>query len=95
MAEKKTEREYVEAARDALRKSEAEWRKAIAAVMGVVEVNAANGNAFLSNEAFGVAAELTSELSSMMTAHKLGTDTLLEYWPEFAAEVVTRGPGRG
>ena len=94
MAEKKTEREYVEAARDALRKSEAEWRKAIAAVMGVVEVNAANGNAFLSNEAFGVAADLTEELSNMMRSHWRGTMVLLEKWPDFAADVITRGPGR-
>ena len=91
----KTEREYVEAARDALRKSEAEWKKAIAAVMGVVEVNAAKGDAHLSNQAFGVAADLTEELSNMMRSHWRGTMILLESWQEFAAEVVTRGPGRG
>jgi hypothetical protein len=90
----KTEREYVEAARDALRKSEAEWQKAIAAVMGVVKVNADDGKAALSNAAFGVVADMTEELSNMQRTHWRGTMILLENWPDFAAEVVTRGPGR-
>lgn len=90
----KTEREYVEAARDALRKSEAEWQKAIAAVMGVVKANADAGRADLSNAAFGVAADLTEGLADMMRAHWRGTMVLLEKWPDFAAEVITRGPGR-
>jgi hypothetical protein len=90
----KTEREYVEAARDALRKSEAEWQKAITAVRGVIAVNNEKGDAKLANEAFGVVARLTSELSDMMYAHKQSTDVLLANWPDFAAEVTTRGPGR-
>jgi hypothetical protein len=94
MVMKKTERDRVEAARDALRKSEAEWKKAIAAVMDVVSINAENGNAVLSNAAFGVAADLTEELANMMRAHWRGTMVLLESWPDFAAEVVTRGPPR-
>ena len=90
----KTEREYVEAARDALRESEAEWQKAIAAVRGVVKINADKGDANLSNAAFGVAADLTEELSNMMRAHWRGTMILLDNWPDFGAEVTTRGPGR-
>lgn len=90
----KTEREYTEAARDALRKAEAEWQKAIAAVRGVMAVNAANGRADLANHAFGVIADMTEELSQMQRCHWRGTMFLLEHWPDFAAEVVTRGPGR-
>ncbi len=86
----KTEREYVEAARDALRRSKAEWQKAIDAVMGVVAVN---DDASLANEAYGAVAELTDELASMMRSHKRVTDTLLENWPDYS-DVVTRGPGR-
>jgi len=86
----KTEREYIESARDKLRKAEALWRDACADVMGVVNVN---DDARLANAAFGVAADMTDELSSMMRSHKRATDTLLEYWPEYS-DVVTRGPGR-
>lgn len=90
----KSEKEYVEAARDALRKSEAEWQKAIAAVMGVVKVNADAGNARLANEAFGVAGHLHHALAEMILAHKSGTDVLLANWPDWAAEVTTKGPTR-
>jgi hypothetical protein len=90
----KTEREYVEDARDALRKAEREWDKAIDAVMGVVNFNADAGNAELSNAAFGVAASLTFMKASMMHEHKGATDILLEKWPDFGADVVTKGPGR-
>ena len=90
----KTEREYVEAARDALRKSEAEWQKAIAAIRGVMAVNNEAGNAVLANAAFGVVADMTDELAAMQRTHWRGTMILLENWPDFAAEVVTRGPGR-
>lgn len=89
----KTEREYVEAARDALRKSEAEWQKAIAAVMGVVKVNADAGKAKLSNSAFGVVADLTEELANMQRTHWRSTLVLLEDWPDFD-DVVVKGPGR-
>ena len=87
----KTEREYIESARDKLRKAEALWRGAIADVMGVVNVNE---DAKLANAAFGAAADLTDELAGMMRAHKRVTDTLLENWPGYS-DVVTRGPGRG
>lgn len=90
----KTELEYVEAARDALRKSEAEWQKAIAAVMGVVKVNAERGEARLANEAFGVAGHLTYVLGDMIRVHKAGTDVLLASWPAFGADVTVKGPGR-
>ena len=90
----KTERELVETARDALRKSEAEWRKAIAAVMGVVKVNADNGEAKLSNAAFWTAGDLTEELANMMRCHARATSSLLENWPDWAADVTVKGPGR-
>jgi hypothetical protein len=86
----KTEREYVEAARDALRKAESEWGKAIAAVMVVVNVNE---DPRLANAAFGVAADLTAEKARMMAVHKDATVVLLASWPEYH-DVVTRGPGR-
>lgn len=85
----KTEREYIEDARDHLRKAEAEWRKAVDAVLGVVNVN---DNPALANAAFGVAADFTDELGAMMRSHWRGTMALLEHWPQFG-EVVTRGPG--
>lgn len=91
---KKTEQEYVEAARDALRESEAEWRKAIEMARGVIAVNAEKGDARLANEALGAVAQLTDQLGEMLYCHKRVTDILLENWPDFGADVVTRGPGR-
>jgi hypothetical protein len=86
----KSEREYIEDARDKLRKAEALWKVAIAEVMEVVNVNE---DAALANAAFGAAAELTEELSSMMRSHWRVTGILLENWPGYS-DVVTRGPGR-
>jgi hypothetical protein len=90
----KTERELVEAARDALRKSEAEWQKAIAAVRGVVTINADAGRADQANAAFGVTGHLHHAMSEMILAHKMSTDTLLALWPDWATEVTIKGPGR-
>jgi len=85
-----TEREYVEKARDSLRKSEAEWGRAITAVLGVVN---ANDNPALANAAFGAAADLTEALADMRRSHWRVTNILLESWPEYG-DVVTKGPGR-
>lgn len=90
----KTEREYVEGVRDSLRKAERELDKAIEGAMGVVRFNADAGKAFLSNEAFGVAGELTELKAIFMRTHKAATDVLFANWPDFADEVVTRGPDR-
>lgn len=90
----KTEREYVEAARDALRKSEAEWQKAITAVRGVVAANMQAGEAVLANEATGAVAQLTSQLGDMIYCHKRVTDILLENWPGMGGPVVLGGGGR-
>ncbi|MGL5011818.1 MAG: hypothetical protein ACRC6I_18225 [Paracoccaceae bacterium] len=89
----KTERELIEAARDHLRKAEAEWQKAIIAVRGVVALNMKVGNAKLANEATGAAAQMVSQLGEMMFTHKRVTDVLLEAWPGYD-DIVTRGPGR-
>lgn len=85
----KTEREYIESARDKLRKAEVLWRGAVADVMGVVNVNE---DARLANAAFGAAADLSEELAGMMRSHWRATHVLLENWPEYS-DVVTRGPG--
>ena len=87
----KTEREHIEDARDRLRKAEAEWGRAIIAVMGVVN---ANERPDLANAAFGAAADLTESLADMRRSHWRVTNILLESWPQYG-DVVTRGPGGG
>ena len=91
---KMTEQEHIEAARDNLRKAESAWAKAITHVKGAMQANAEKGRADLANAALGAAADLTDELASMMRSHWRVTGILLEKWPDWAAEVVTRGPPR-
>jgi hypothetical protein len=86
-----TERERIERARDHLRKAEADWRKAIAEVLGVANEN---DNPTQANAAFGVAADLTDELGAMMRSHWRGTMVLLETWPQYG-EIVVMGGGGG
>jgi hypothetical protein len=90
----KTEREYIESARDRLRRAESLIALAIKDVNGVVTINAEGGKADLSNAAFTAQAKLTGALGGLQLAHAEGTTILLASWPDFAAEVVTRGPGR-
>lgn len=89
-----TEAEHIEAARDKFRKAEALWKDAIADVMAVVKINADAGRAEMANAAFGVAADFTEGLGDMMRRHFRGTSVLLEKWPNWAADLVTRGPPR-
>lgn len=89
-----TEQEHIEAARDNLRKAESAWAKAITHVKGAMQVNADAGRAVEANAAFGAATDLTDELANMMRSHWRVTGILLENWPDWAAEVITRGPGR-
>lgn len=89
-----TEKEHIEAARDALRAAEKSWATAITHVKGVMQANADAGRAVMANEAFKVATSLTYELANMMQAHGSATDVLLQNWPEWVAEVVVMGPGR-
>lgn len=88
------ERQHIEAARDALRAAEKSWAKAITHVKGAMQANADAGRAVEANAAFGAVADLTDEMSSMIRSHWRVTGILLENRPEWAAEVVTRGPGR-
>jgi hypothetical protein len=90
----KTERELIESARDRLRRAETLIALAVKDVNGVVGINAEAGNAVLSNAAFTAQAKLTKALGGLQLAHADGTDILLANWPDFAAEVTTRGPGR-
>lgn len=86
----KTEREHIEAARDLLRKAEADWQKAIDQVRGVVAVNSVPA---LANAAFGAVADLTAELAEMRRSHWRVTNILLENWPQYGEVVTEKGPG--
>jgi hypothetical protein len=90
----KTERDYIESARDRLRRAETLISLAIKDVNAVVGINADAGKADLSNAAFTAQAKLTRALGGLQLAHAEGTSILLANWPDFASEVVTRGPGR-
>ena len=90
----KSERELVESARDRLRRAESLIAPAIKDVNGVLGINAEAGNAVLANAAFMAQAKLTQALGGLQLAHAEGTSILLANWPDFAAEVTTRGPGR-
>ncbi len=83
-----SERVKIERARDALRKAESEWQKAITNVLGVVNDNK---NPALANAAFGAAADLTHELAEMRRSHWRVTNILLENWPEYGDVVVGVG----
>ena len=90
----KSEREFVESARDRLRRAEALIAMAIKDVNGVVSINADAGKADLANAAFTAQAKLTQALGGLQLAHAEGTSILLDNWPGFGAEVVILGPGR-
>ena len=90
----KTEREMIESARDRLRRAESLIALAIKDVNGVVRFNANNGKADLANAAFWAQAKLSVALGELQLAHADGTKALLDNWPDYASEVVVRGPGR-
>ena len=90
----KAEREYIESARDRLRRAESLIAMAIKDVNSVVAINADAGKADLSNAAFTAQAKLTQALGGLQLAHAEGTSLLLANWPDLAAEVVAFGPGR-
>lgn len=90
----KSEKDLIESARDRLRRAESLIAMAIKDVNGVVAINADASRPDLSNAAFTAQAKLTQALGGLQLAHAEGTALLLANWPDWASEVVTRGPGR-
>ncbi len=90
----KSEREMIESARDRLRRGESLIALAIKDVNDVVRLNANAHKADLANAAFTAQAKLAQALGGLQLAHAEGTAILLANWPDFAAEVTVRGPGR-
>lgn len=90
----KSERELIETARDRLRRAESLIALAIKDVNSVVRINANAGKADLANAAFWSQAKLALALGELQLAHADGTKILLDHWPDYASEVVVRGPGR-
>ena len=90
----KTERELIESARNRLRRAESLIALAARDLNGVVETNAQAGRAVQSNAAFKAQAKIEGALAGLKLAHAEGTEALLENWPDWAAEVTVRGPGR-
>lgn len=76
-----TEREYIEAAQDAL----GDLKKSL---RGLKKINAENGNVDAVNEIMGALGELN-------TWHRDITRQMNRLWPDFAFEIQTRGPGGG
>ena len=74
-----TEREHIEAAREAFRALERHLRN-------IRKINDAAGRNQVSNAVFGLEGEV-------MALHSKATATLHQFWPDIADEVQTRGPG--
>jgi hypothetical protein len=88
----KTERELIEAMRDDLRRAEALMERVVRNGKLVVAANASDaGKMNAASKAVGL---LRGAHAGLECAHADATDLLLENWPDFAADVVTRGPGR-
>jgi hypothetical protein len=90
----KTERELIESARDKFRRAEVLIASGIKDVGNVVAINQVAGNAVLMNAASMAEAKMIVAFGGLKLAHAEGTDILLANWPDFGAEVTTRGPGR-
>lgn len=88
------ERELIESARNRLRKAETLIALAIKDVSGVVKINSEAGRGDLANAAFTAQAKLEIAGGGLKLAHAEGTAILLANWPDWSAEVVTRGPPR-
>jgi hypothetical protein len=90
----KTEREYAESARDRLRRAESLIDLALRDVAAMGKINADAGRAREANAAFKARGMIGGARASLQVAHADSTTLLLDNWPDFGAEVTTRGPGR-
>lgn len=88
----KTETEYLESARDRLRRGEALIALALGDIGEIVKLNKDNPRRM--NAAFIARGRIRAKLGELETAHGEATDLLFEHWPEQAGGIVALGGTR-
>lgn len=88
----KSEIQYLESARDRLRRAEALINLALGDIGEIIKINKDNPRRM--NAAFIARGRLRAKLGEFEAAHGEATELLFEHWPEQAGEVVVMGPGR-
>lgn len=88
----KTETEYLESARDRLRRGEALIALALGDIGEIVKLNKDNPRRM--NAAFIARGQIRAKLGELETAHGEATNLLFENWPEQAGDIVALGGTR-